>query len=100
MNREEIIKLAREADVPEYDDDDCENGVRFEAGICSLERFANLIAAAERERCANARLIDAAPELLEALEGMIATYTRERPVDDRKFALYNARAAIAKAKGE
>ena len=45
MNREEIIKLAREADLQaEYDDYVLER----------LERFAALVAAAEREACAKA----------------------------------------------
>lgn len=52
MNRDDVIRAAREAGVPEYDDDDCEDGVRFEAGIDALQRFAALVAAAEREACA------------------------------------------------
>ena len=47
---------------------------------------------------ANARLIAAAPDLLEALEGMIEGFT----VDDRyaSESVIKARAAIAKATGE
>lgn len=52
MTKDEIIALARLADVPEYDDDDCEDGVRFEAGITALVRFAEVVADAEREACA------------------------------------------------
>lgn len=52
MNSEDVIRMARQAGVPEYDDDDCEYGTRFDAGIYALERFAELVAAAEREACA------------------------------------------------
>ena len=42
--RDALIRMARAAGVPEYDDDDCEDGVRFEAGIDALHRFAALVA--------------------------------------------------------
>jgi hypothetical protein len=48
----------------------------------------------------DARLIAAAPELLKALDVMIAAYQGDLPVIDRKIALHNARAAIALARGE
>ena len=51
---------------------------------------------------ANARLISAAPELLEALEGISAAYdeTLRHPIAAPLLrAIYAARAAIAKAKG-
>ena len=48
---------------------------------------------------ANARLIAAAPDLLEALENL-ADYIDERAGDNECRPLENARAAIAKAKGE
>ena len=55
------------------------------------------------EMKANARLIAAAPELLEALRGMVALEEENlRSGDDIDvcFELESARAAIAKAKGE
>lgn len=48
--------------------------------------------------CANARLIAAAPELLEALEAMVAPY--EGTSDADVWWLRQARAAIARAKGQ
>jgi gentisate 1,2-dioxygenase len=48
---------------------------------------------------ANARLIAAAPDLLEALENL-ADYVDERAGDNECRPIENARAAIAKAKGE
>lgn len=57
----------------------------------------------DEEIAANARLISAAPELLEALEQIAARENTadgfERPVLDRKQCSAIARAAIAKAKG-
>ena len=52
MNREEIIKLAREADM---DVDHAESnawGAIITAEPADLERFAALVVAAEREACA------------------------------------------------
>lgn len=43
MNRDDIIRIAREAEVWPLIDHD---------GIAALERFAELVAAAEREACA------------------------------------------------
>ena len=43
MNRDDIIRMAREAGLVMYDYSDP-----------SLDRFANLVAAAEREACAKA----------------------------------------------
>jgi hypothetical protein len=48
---------------------------------------------------ANARLIAAAPDLLEALK-VLADYLDERSGDNECRPLENARAAIAKATGE
>lgn len=50
---------------------------------------------------ANARLIAAAPDMLEALEGMVemATHHMMEP-EERRERLRNARAAIAKARGQ
>ena len=63
---------------------DCEN---FEVSDDELE--------------ANAHLIAAAPDMLEALEGMVemATHHMMEP-EERRDILSNARAAIAKAKGQ
>ena len=48
MTREEIISMAREADISlEFP-----NGFVFEALVQRLERFAALVASAEREACA------------------------------------------------
>jgi hypothetical protein len=43
MNRDDIIRMAQEAEAWSLVDHD---------GITALERFANLVAAAEREACA------------------------------------------------
>jgi hypothetical protein len=43
MNREDIIRMAKEAEAWSLVDHD---------GIAALERFANLVAAEEREACA------------------------------------------------
>jgi hypothetical protein len=43
MNRDDIIRMAREAEAWSLVDHD---------GIAALERFAHLVAAAEREACA------------------------------------------------
>jgi hypothetical protein len=48
MNRDDIIRMAREAELCDADGRDSDSIV-----IAShLERFANLVAAAEREECA------------------------------------------------
>ena len=67
--------------------------------ICIVEDFRN------KENEANARLIAAAPELLDALE-RIANYSSGGVIEDgtpradRHDMIHIARAAIAKAKGE
>lgn len=48
MNREEIIELAREAGISVFED----NTFADDMYISVLYRFANLVAAAEREACA------------------------------------------------
>ena len=52
----------------------------------------------EAERLANAALIAAAPELLEALECLLSFCPAETEVQDRK--VLAARAALRKARGE
>jgi hypothetical protein len=57
----------------------------------------------QAEREANARLIAAAPELLEALKGLEQWYDAEVEPPHREFfnaAIAKARAAIAKAEGK
>lgn len=51
-----------------------------------------------RDVVANARLIAAAPDLLEALEGMVSDF--DGCYADGEPAMIKARAAIAKARGE
>lgn len=48
MNREEIIELAREANISVFED----NTFADDMYISVLYRFANLVAASEREACA------------------------------------------------
>lgn len=49
---------------------------------------------------ANARLIAAAPDLLAALEAMVKSWEHGISYNDARNEIGNARAAIAKAKGE
>ena len=54
MNREDIIRMAREAGIDKLNGfrDDNTASVYYEAWPEQLERFAALVAAAEREACA------------------------------------------------
>ena len=52
------------------------------------------------ENSYNARLISSAPDLLAALESVMACMQKETPWDDAKIILTMAQRAIAKAKGE
>lgn len=52
MNREDIIRMAREAGIDDWWDSGSEWRETFNAHI---ERFAALVAAAEREACAKVR---------------------------------------------
>ena len=54
----------------------------------------------KEEHEANARLIAAAPELLEALKGLRATIRYETANNDQQLALDKACQAIAKAEGQ
>jgi hypothetical protein len=51
MNRDEIIKMARESNM-DIDNDGSEWGSIITAEPADLERFAALVAEAEREACA------------------------------------------------
>ena len=51
MNREDVIRMAREAGIG-WDLIDQDEGQIWYISVESLERFAQLVAAAERERCA------------------------------------------------
>lgn len=51
MNREDILRMARESDM-DIDDEASGWGEIITAEPADLERFANLVAAAEREACA------------------------------------------------
>ena len=55
MTRDDIIKMAREADMIDFRDDDSDPHVK--QFLDFLERFAALVAQAEREACA--KLLDA-----------------------------------------
>ena len=50
MNRDDIIRMAQEVSGVEFPAS--MDGVKIGMGIEHLERFANLVAAAEREACA------------------------------------------------
>ena len=50
MNREDVIRLAKEAGIGVEDDSSVPV---WHMSVDYLERFANLVAAAEREACAN-----------------------------------------------
>lgn len=67
---------------------------RYRGGIASVHAAEHIQGITRAERDANARLISAAPELLEALEAVVS-------VADRKTVEFDkAHAAIAKARGQ
>jgi len=72
MNRDDIIRMAREAGDW--------NGQTAEFNDVGLERFAALVAAHERERiiAANAPEIEKVNEYIKGLEDSIATAIRAR----------------------
>jgi len=72
MTRDDIIRMAREAGDW--------NGQTAEFNDIGLERFANLVAAHERERiiAANAPEIEKVNEYIKGLEDSIATVIRAR----------------------
>jgi hypothetical protein len=69
MNRDEIIRIAREAGISKPWD---QEPVKWE----TLERFANLVAAAEREACA--KMCEAEGERVDASWVSCAFAIRER----------------------
>lgn len=80
----------------------CYQGIKDELGnVVALAVAHDLKPFGDLDTEANARLIAAAPELLEALQGMLASFC---DIDcgefDRKLAVKDARAAIVKATGE
>jgi 5,10-methylenetetrahydrofolate reductase len=76
MTRDDIIRMAREAGI------NVEQGflLRFAGVEDDLERFAELVAAHERERiiAANAPEIEKVNEYIKGLEDSIATVIRAR----------------------
>jgi hypothetical protein len=101
-DREEIIRMAR-GTCSQAPREDWES-TAWVFGIEGLESFAALIAEAVREECAkmcedvaNARLVDAAPDLLDAL---LMVLDDPDPLDGRPRTFAAVCAAIAKATGE
>ena len=64
MTRDDIIKLAREAGFDPHD-----MSADFTCNLLDIERFAALVAAAEREACA--KTCDEAAELLARLKNFV-----------------------------
>lgn len=69
-------------------------------GICDVNGADERKAEGREINYANARLIAAAPELLAALERVLECHRLKISLDTNAAALEQARAAIAKAKGE
>ena len=87
-------RVAPRSDYPEHADINVDAGTRGYVALCGK--------AGDEEAEANARLIAAAPELLEALREVVACYVVRinGKVDVRRAAaLDRARAAIAMAEG-
>ena len=74
MNRDDIIRMAQEVSGVEFPAP--MDGVKIGMGIEHLERFANLVAAAEREACA--KVCDAEGERVDASWVSCAFAIRER----------------------
>ena len=74
MNREDIIRMAQEAISLRMEDH------VWTMSTTHLERFANLVAAAERERikCANAPEIERINNYIKELEDAAAIRTRSK----------------------
>lgn len=80
------------------DDDECR--IRQTESVKHGKGFYSEITICEQiNRMGNAHLIAAAPELLEALEGMVE-YFPEGHSDGECFSVEKARSVIAKARGE
>jgi len=81
MTREDIIRMAREAD-PGFDGG--QNAMELLSnsivGLAAIKRFADLVVAHERERiiAANAPEIEKVNEYIKALEDSVATVIRAR----------------------
>ena len=74
MNRDDIIRMAQEVSGVEFPAP--MDGVKIGMGIEHLERFANLVAAAEREACA--KVCEAEGERVDASWVSCAFAIRER----------------------
>ena len=73
MNREDVIRLAREAGFDPHDMSD-----DFTCNLENIERFADLVAAAEREECAKVCGEEAANAENSEQYRMGANWARER----------------------
>jgi len=73
---------------------------RHDSIIARCHDFGAFSGIDDEENAANASLIAAAPELLEALEGMISLTKAYGKWSDASIACEKAEAAIRKAKGE
>jgi hypothetical protein len=77
------------------------NSKEFRGQVAYLQSAEHIEGITMAECEANARLIAAAPDLLEALEMMLTTRENERSLRGKESPLHDrARAAIAKARGE
>ena len=86
LSRDEIIRMARKANIAKY-------GLGFTAWEGQLERFAELVAACEREACA--KVCEGFPANRDWVPGSLWGNIRSE-----MSAAIRARAAIAKATGE
>lgn len=87
MNCEDIIRMARKAGIEAESDTLCRHG----GWVGPLERFAALVAAAEREACA---------KVAEALENRVVISHPARVDFDPDSMLARRIAALIKAKGD
>jgi hypothetical protein len=74
MNREDVMRMAREARLAEH----THPYELWSASDDGLERFANLVAAAEREACANV-----AAWILKMPENDVSAAIRARGTDEQ-----------------